>query len=277
MAIFAPLIAKARRPRAERPLPARDDRLVRPAAGPEQGLLDGRRPGRPRRLRPRGLRRADVAHRRHRRHRASPSSSGRSSASSPATSAGSSTPFISRTIDVILAIPILLFAIGIVAVCSVDRPGLPPRADQAGAHARHLRDRALHLAVHRAHRARQHAVAAREGVRRGGAARSAPGTSGSCSRRSCRTSLAPIIVYSTLLIPSNILFEAGLSFLGLGVPQRTPSWGGMLSDAIVIFEVAWWLMLFPGPLPRHHHPGLQPPRRRTAGRARPPEQPLITL
>jgi peptide/nickel transport system permease protein len=60
--------------------------------------------------------------------------------------------------------------------------------------------------------------------------------------------LAPIVVYATLLIPSNILFEAALSFLGVGVPQSTPSWGRMLSDASAgqIFTVAWWMMLFPG-------------------------------
>ena len=58
--------------------------------------------------------------------------------------------------------------------------------------------------------------------------------------------IAPIIVYSTLLIPANILFEAALSFLGVGVPASTPSWGQMLSDASAIFDVAWWLMLFPG-------------------------------
>ena len=58
--------------------------------------------------------------------------------------------------------------------------------------------------------------------------------------------LAPIIVYATLLIPSNIIFEAALSFLGLGVSQQTPSWGRQLSDAAAIFRVAWWMMLFPG-------------------------------
>jgi peptide/nickel transport system permease protein len=58
--------------------------------------------------------------------------------------------------------------------------------------------------------------------------------------------VAPIIVYATLIIPNNILFEAALSFLGLGVPQTTPSWGRMLSDAASIFDVAWWLMVFPG-------------------------------
>jgi ABC-type dipeptide/oligopeptide/nickel transport system permease subunit len=43
--------------------------------------------------------------------------------------------------------------------------------------------------------------------------------------------IAPILVYSTLIIPTNILFEAALSFLGVGVPPPTASWGGMLSDA----------------------------------------------
>jgi peptide/nickel transport system permease protein len=43
--------------------------------------------------------------------------------------------------------------------------------------------------------------------------------------------LAPILVYSTLLIPSNILFEAALSFLGVGVQPPRATWGGMLSDA----------------------------------------------
>jgi peptide/nickel transport system permease protein/oligopeptide transport system permease protein len=44
--------------------------------------------------------------------------------------------------------------------------------------------------------------------------------------------LAPILIYATLLIPTNILFEAALSFLGVGVRPPTPSWGGMLSDAV---------------------------------------------
>ena len=42
---------------------------------------------------------------------------------------------------------------------------------------------------------------------------------------------APIIVYTTLIIPNNILFEAALSFLGVGVPRRRPRGGEMLSDA----------------------------------------------
>jgi ABC-type dipeptide/oligopeptide/nickel transport system permease subunit len=41
----------------------------------------------------------------------------------------------------------------------------------------------------------------------------------------------PILVYSTLIIPTNILFEAALSYLGVGIPLPNPSWGNMLSDA----------------------------------------------
>jgi peptide/nickel transport system permease protein len=58
--------------------------------------------------------------------------------------------------------------------------------------------------------------------------------------------VAPIIVYTTLLIPTTILFEAALSFLGVGVQPPTASWGAMIADAIEIFDTAWWYMTFPG-------------------------------
>ena len=58
--------------------------------------------------------------------------------------------------------------------------------------------------------------------------------------------VAPIIVYTTLIIPQNILFEAALSFLGVGVQPPNASWGAMLADATDIFDTAWWYMVFPG-------------------------------
>jgi peptide/nickel transport system permease protein len=58
--------------------------------------------------------------------------------------------------------------------------------------------------------------------------------------------VAPIIVYTTLIIPTNILFEAALSFLGVGVQPPQASWGAMIADAIEIFDTAWWYMTFPG-------------------------------
>ncbi|HYP46380.1 MAG TPA: ABC transporter permease [Propionibacteriaceae bacterium] len=57
--------------------------------------------------------------------------------------------------------------------------------------------------------------------------------------------IAPILVYSTLLIPTNILFEAALSVLGVGIRPPTPSWGGMLSDAVAYYTQPHF-MLWPG-------------------------------
>jgi peptide/nickel transport system permease protein len=58
--------------------------------------------------------------------------------------------------------------------------------------------------------------------------------------------LAPIIVYTSLLIPSFVVLESTLSFLGLGVPPPTPTWGGMLSDSVTYYRQAWWYVVFPG-------------------------------
>lgn len=57
--------------------------------------------------------------------------------------------------------------------------------------------------------------------------------------------MAPILVYSTLIIPANIIFEASLSFLGVGIPPPTASWGGMLSDAVNFYTVPHF-MFWPG-------------------------------
>jgi peptide/nickel transport system permease protein len=58
--------------------------------------------------------------------------------------------------------------------------------------------------------------------------------------------VAPILVYSTLLIPTNILFEAALAFLGVGVRAPTATWGGMLYDATKYYQIAPGFMLVPG-------------------------------
>ena len=42
------------------------------------------------------------------------------------------------------------------------------------------------------------------------------------------------------------MVEATLSFLGLGVPPPTPTWGGMLNNAVSYYQVAWWFVVFPG-------------------------------
>jgi peptide/nickel transport system permease protein len=57
--------------------------------------------------------------------------------------------------------------------------------------------------------------------------------------------LAPVLVIATLYIPNAVVFEATLSYLGLGVQAPTPSWGNMLSDAQNFYQVAWWYLVFP--------------------------------
>ncbi len=58
--------------------------------------------------------------------------------------------------------------------------------------------------------------------------------------------VAPMIVYSTLIVASYILLEAGLSFLGLGIKPPQSSWGNLLSGASEYYLATPWLMLWPG-------------------------------
>jgi peptide/nickel transport system permease protein len=152
---------------------------------------------------------------------------------------------ISRAIDVVLSMPILLFAIGIVAACSTTKEGCLHGLAKPG-----LPIVVFVIAlfswpyIGRIVRGNTLSIREKEFIE---ASRSLGAGNVSIMFREVLPNLAaPIIVYSTLIIPSNILFEAYLSFLGLGVPQSTPSWGRMISDAAGIFDVAWWMMLFPG-------------------------------
>jgi peptide/nickel transport system permease protein len=58
--------------------------------------------------------------------------------------------------------------------------------------------------------------------------------------------LAPVIVYTTLLIPVVIVVQATLSFLGLGLAPPTADWGGMLSEAQNYYRTSWWFIAGPG-------------------------------
>ena len=152
---------------------------------------------------------------------------------------------ISRLIDIILAMPLLLFAIGIAAACGTTKEGCLGGVVQPGQRlvifiialfswpyiARIIRGSVLSI------REKEYVEAARS---------LGAGNMRIMSREVLPNLVAPIIIYTTLLIPANILFEAALSFLGLGLPPSTPSWGQMLSDASGIFDVAWWFMVFPG-------------------------------
>jgi peptide/nickel transport system permease protein len=57
--------------------------------------------------------------------------------------------------------------------------------------------------------------------------------------------LAPVLVLATLYIPTAIVFEATLSYLGLGIQPPTASWGDILADAQNFFQTSWWYVVFP--------------------------------
>jgi peptide/nickel transport system permease protein len=153
--------------------------------------------------------------------------------------------FISRTMDVVLSLPVLLLALGLVSACGLEpngclggliKPGLLLVSYVIGLFswpyiARIVRGQVLSL------REKEFVEAARS---------MGAGNIRIMFKEILPNIVAPIVVYTTLLIPSNILFEAALSYLGIGVPITTPSWGRQLSDASGIFDVAWWTMFFPG-------------------------------
>ncbi len=58
--------------------------------------------------------------------------------------------------------------------------------------------------------------------------------------------VAPVIVYTTLYIPSAILWAASLSFLGLGVQPPIPEWGALIADGRSYLSYAWWIATMPG-------------------------------
>lgn len=57
--------------------------------------------------------------------------------------------------------------------------------------------------------------------------------------------LAPVLVIATLYIPQAVVFEATLSFLGLGIQPPTASWGNILSEATNFYQTSWWYVVFP--------------------------------
>jgi len=151
---------------------------------------------------------------------------------------------LSRFIDILLAFPILLLALGLASACSLGdgclgglvKPGLVVVIFVIAFVnwtyiARIIRGQVLSI------REKEFVDASR--------------SLGASDRRIIFKEIlpnliAPIIVYSTLVIPQNILFEAALSFLGVGVQPPNASWGAMIADATSIFDSAWWYMVFPG-------------------------------
>jgi peptide/nickel transport system permease protein len=148
---------------------------------------------------------------------------------------GAADSFLSRTMDVILSFPFLLFAIALVSLVG---PSLGVAIGTIAffswaAVGRVVRGQTLSL------REREYVEAAR--------------SLGAGDLRIMFVDILPnltatVLVYLTLLIPASIAFEATLSFLGLGVVQPTPSWGAMLNEARspALLATKPWLWLAPG-------------------------------
>jgi len=140
---------------------------------------------------------------------------------------------IMRLVDVQLSMPVTLVAIAIIAAVGTSLVNLilVLGLSQWPLYARLVRGEALAL------RGREFLIAAR--------------AVGASSRRLILRHVLPnafssVVVVATLGVASVVVFEAGLSFLGLGVQPPQPSLGGMLSEGREYLATAWWLGVFPG-------------------------------
>jgi peptide/nickel transport system permease protein len=141
--------------------------------------------------------------------------------------------FFSRLVDFSLSIPGLLLAILVVAVLG---PSLTAIFVAIGillwpSYARQVRSEVLSL------RERDYVAAAR-----------VAGCSWwTIARRHIFPNVLPsVTVLATLQVGTAIIIEASLSFLGVGLPPTTASWGNMISDGLNEIGVAWWLAVMPG-------------------------------
>jgi peptide/nickel transport system permease protein len=145
---------------------------------------------------------------------------------------------LSRLVDLVLAIPSLVLAVALLAIVPPDwpRPALLAVVIAVlgwGGTARITRGETLTL------RTRDYVAAAR--------------VSGAGGWRVARREIlpglaAPVLTYAALILPTNMIVEAGLSFLGVGVRAPTPSWGQMLSTATTWFRADPLYVAIPGGL-----------------------------
>ena len=139
---------------------------------------------------------------------------------------------LARFIDVVLSFPYLIFAIALVAVVgpSLTVTILVIAFFNWAAMARIVRGQTLSL------KEKEYVEAARS---LGG------GDLRIMFQEILPNVLAPVIVLASLMIPIAIVFEATLSYVGLGIVPPTASWGNMLSDALRTYQVAWWTLIIP--------------------------------
>jgi ABC-type dipeptide/oligopeptide/nickel transport system permease subunit len=151
---------------------------------------------------------------------------------------------VSRTVDVLLAVPYLLLAIGIAAACSFGNGCFGGLLKPGVAVVIFVIAFTSWTYIARIVRGETLSIKEKEFVE---ASRSLGASHSRIMFREVLPNLvAPIIVYSSVLIPQVILYESALSFLGVGVQPPRASWGQMIAEATDIFNTAWWYMFFPG-------------------------------
>jgi len=146
---------------------------------------------------------------------------------------GRADAFIMRIVDVFLAIPYILLAMGVVFALgpSLLNVILVMGATRWVQFARIVRADVLSI------REREFVAGARARGNR---------PLRLLLRHVLPNALTPIIVVATLELAFMIIYESALSFLGLGVQPPTPTWGWMLADGRNYVATAWWLATFPG-------------------------------
>ena len=146
---------------------------------------------------------------------------------------GRTDAFIMRVVDVFLAIPYILLAMGVVFALGPS-----------------LVNVILVMAVTRwvqfARIVRADVLSIREREFVSGARARGNRSMRLLLRHVLPNALTPIIVVATLELAFMIIYESALSFLGLGVQPPTPTWGWMLADGRNYIATAWWLATFPG-------------------------------
>jgi ABC-type dipeptide/oligopeptide/nickel transport system permease subunit len=151
---------------------------------------------------------------------------------------------VSRTVDVFLAFPLLLLALGVGSACSLGngcagglvRPGMTTVIGII----------VLFSWTYFARLARGQVLSLREHEFVEAARATGAGTPSILAREILPNVIAPILVYTTLVIPLNILLEAALSYLGVGINPPQASWGQMIAESTPVFDSAWWYFVFPG-------------------------------
>jgi peptide/nickel transport system permease protein len=140
---------------------------------------------------------------------------------------------ISRTIDTLFAVPFILLAMALVAILGASLQNI-------------ILAIALRTWIIYARVVRGEALSLREQEFVSGAKALGCGITRILLVHLVPNVMSSTIVVATLNLGRMIIIESSLSFLGLGVPPPTPTWGGMLAEGRVFLDTAWWIAFFPG-------------------------------